>query len=240
MFRFLWIPTTGLLLLFSAFSACQKNDTSMMPAPQPTTNDTASGKTFLALGDSYTIGQSVQAAERFPYLTAQALRSQGINVQDPRYIAVTGWTTLNLQAGISQQNPPPTYDVVTLLIGVNDQYQHRDTAEYRTRFTQLLEKSIALAGGRSSHVFVLSIPDYSATPFVAPVDKTTVSAQVGWFNAINRQITLQYNISYTDITPLSREVTSDPTLLAPDDLHYSGKEYGKWAALLAPAVRNSF
>lgn len=234
------------LFLFSFYSGCLLTSAIAMPGckkqslqPNPPPDSTVSSKTYLALGDSYTIGQNVPVKERFPYLTVASLRSQGITIQDPQYIATTGWTTMNLQNAITAQNPSANFDIVTLLIGVNDQYQHRDTADYRLRFTQLLTKAVALAGNRSNRVFVLSIPDYSATPFVATEDKEKVSKEIGWFNAINKQVTLDKNIAYIDITPLSREVINDPTLLTTDGLHYSGKEHQKWAALLVPLIKNA-
>lgn len=190
---------------------------------------------YLALGDSYTIGQSVAETERFPYLTAANLRTTGVSIADPDYIATTGWTTQNLLNAINQQSVG-TYDIVSLLIGVNDQYQHLDTAGYRNRFTLLLDKAIALAGNSSNHVFVLSIPDYSATPFVAAESKAYVHTEIDAFNAINKEITLRRNIAYIDITPLTREVATDKTLLASDGLHYSGKEHQKWADALAPVI----
>jgi lysophospholipase L1-like esterase len=149
---------------------------------------------------------------------------------------MTGWTTLNLQNAINQTTLG-TYDVVSLLIGVNDQYQGLDTAGYRLRFTQLINKAVSLAGNNAKKVFVLSIPDYSVTPFVSAASKSRISREIDEFNAINKQIALGYNIAYIDITPLTREVANDPSLLANDGLHYSGKEHQKWAELLAPLVK---
>lgn len=193
-------------------------------------------KTYLALGDSYTIGQGVQTVDRFPHITASVLRQQNVPLEDPQYIAKTGWTTANLQTAINQA-PPGTYDVVSLLIGVNDQYQGLDTAGYRIRFTQLINKAISLAGNNVKNVFVLSIPDYSATPFVAAASKASISKEIDNYNAINKQITLGYNIAYIDITKLTKDVANDTSLLASDGLHYSGKEHQKWAELLAPLIK---
>ena len=137
---------------------------------------------------------------------------------------------------LHQQNPQGPYDVVTLLIGVNDQYQHFDTGGYRIHFTQCLQNAIALAGNKKDHVFVLSIPDYSVTPFAANSDTAQIRKELDEFNAINKEITLSFNISYTDITPLTREAKNDASLIAGDGLHPSGKEYAKWAALLAPEI----
>jgi lysophospholipase L1-like esterase len=205
-------------------------DTTGAPASDTT-------RTYLALGDSYTIGQSVAMAERFPAQTTALLKQMGIRMAEPRYIAQTGWTTLSLQNAISSQAPPSTYDLVSILIGVNDQYQGMDTGLYAMRFTRLLEKSIELAKGKRSHVFVLSIPDYSVTPFVPAVDKERVRKEVDLFNAINKRITIAYNVSYTDITPSTREGATNSALIAFDHLHPSGLEYKKWADMLAPKMK---
>ena len=195
-------------------------------------------KTFLALGDSYTIGQSVQITERFPAQTAALLKVQGLNIKDPEYIATSGWTTLNLQNAIAVNNPKGPYDIVTLLIGVNDQYQTGgDTTGYRERFTNLLRKAIELAGGNKLHVFVLSIPDYSVTPFASGNNTALISMQIDTFNFINEQVTLEFGVDYTNITPSTRLALSDPSLIATDGLHPSAKEYAVWAALLSPKIK---
>lgn len=230
---------TGFFLLLLGLSAsCSKKSSSASPVPADTSTVVpSSAKTYLALGDSYTIGQSVTAAERFPAQTVALLRGEGLNLADPVYLATTGWTTGNLLNAIATQNPAPAYDLVSLLIGVNDQYQHRDTSGYAQRFTQLLQKSIELAQGKTAHVFVLSIPDYSATPFVPASDKERVSREVGWFNAINKRITGALGVSYTDITPSTQAAAGNPALVASDGLHPSGLEYRKWAELLAPKIK---
>lgn len=216
-------------------TACSKSRA--VATIQPPADSTAPALRYLALGDSYTIGQGVQPEERFPYLTVRRLRNEGVNMADPQYIATTGWTTGQLQSAIGAATLPAAFDVVSLLIGVNDQYQGQDTAGYRTRFTQLLLKAIELAGNRRHRVFVLSIPDYSATPFVAQPNKARVSTEISWFNAINRQVTDGQQVAYIDITPLTRVAAGDPSLLAPDGLHYSGKAHQQWADLLAPLVK---
>ncbi|HZH96441.1 MAG TPA: GDSL-type esterase/lipase family protein [Flavisolibacter sp.] len=197
---------------------------------------TAAAPKHLALGDSYTIGQGVTLEESFPYITSRILEEQGSKSVDLKYIATTGWTTRSLLSAI-QKDTTNTYDVVTLLIGVNDQFYGVDTAVYRLRFKQLLDKANELAAFRPSRVFVLSIPDYSETPFVAPHDKERVRREIGWFNDINKQVTLRSGITYINITSLSREAANDSSLLAADQLHYSGKEHQKWAQLLAPLVK---
>ena len=225
-----------LILIFFicvCFSCNKKTVAPTFSIPPPLTPP----KSYLALGDSYTIGQSVAENERFPAQTVSILKQQGVNMNEPVYIAQTGWTTANLQSAITNQNPPSTFDVVSLLIGVNDQYQGMDTSGYALRFTQLLEKAIQLAGGKKTNVFVLSIPDYSATPFVSSANKQKVKTEIDWFNAINKRITTSFNVSYTDITPSTREAATNAALVANDNLHPSGLEYKKWAEMLAPKMR---
>ncbi len=230
----------GTIANFIVLTGCGKeNETSMAGiaiSPVSPSTDT-SAKSFLALGDSYTIGQSVALNDRFPAQATGLLRASVIKINDPDYIATTGWTTQNLINAIANINPKNNYDVVTLLIGVNDQYQRMDTAGYRLRFMQLLNTSVNLAGGRRTRVFVLSIPDYSVTPFVGQQYKPQVRAEIAWFNAINKEITLRYNIVYVDITPSSREAETNNSLVAGDGLHPSGLEYKKWAAMLAPHIK---
>lgn len=194
------------------------------------------GKTWLALGDSYTIGQSVEPGERFPAQTANLLKQAGINIGNPDYIAATGWTSGVLLSQVETENPG-THDVVSLLAGVNDQYQTHDTTGYRQRFTSLLIKSIQLARGKKENVFVLSIPDYSVTPFAAYSDTARIRQEIDWFNAINKDITGSYQCVYLDITPSTREGRYDPSLIAADGLHPSGLEYRKWAQRLAPLMQ---
>ncbi len=192
-------------------------------------------KTYLALGDSYTIGQSVSEAERFPNQTVQILRSQNIKINDPKIIATTGWTTKNLLDAINAVTLPTNYDVVSLLIGVNNQYQGRSLDEYKSEFTLLLNRAIDYAGNKPLHVFVLSIPDYSVTPFASGSNKTKIATEIDQLNAANKTIASQLGVNYLDITPISRE--PDPSLIANDGLHPSGKQYKRWADLLAPMIK---
>ena len=200
------------------------------------TSITDTSKTFLALGDSYTIGQSVSVADRFPSQTVLILRGQNITIKDPQVIATTGWTTKNLIDAINTANLPTNFDVVTLLIGVNNQYQGRSLDEYKTEFTWLLTRAIQYANNRPTHVFVLSIPDYSLTPFAQTSDTAKIAREVAQFNIENKKIALQLGVNYLNITPISRE--PDPELLAGDGLHPSGKQYKRWADLLAPMIKN--
>jgi lysophospholipase L1-like esterase len=221
-----------LLLLVGCSKQGVPSDANRQPMPP-----SSAQLSYLALGDSYTIGESVAVHERFPHLTVALLREQGLSINDPVYKATTGWTTANLLAALENENISSPFDVVSLLIGVNDQYQRLDSGGYRMRFTQLLQKAIALAGNRRSRVFVLSIPDYSATPFVREEDKQRVRTEIDLFNAINKEVTLSYGVHYTDITPLTREAATDGSLLAHDRLHYSAKAHAQWAERLAPEMK---
>jgi lysophospholipase L1-like esterase len=234
-------PVTFIIILaLSAFTFfnCTKDPYVAMPSNNPSSilSGDSSAISFLALGDSYTIGQSVDEHQRFPYHTIEWLKKMNVSTYRLQYIATTGWTTSSLQAAIESAKLHQPYDVVTLLIGVNDQYRQFDTAGYRIRFTQLLEKSISLAGFTSSRVFVLSIPDYSATPYVPAASKQKVSREIDLYNGINKEIAEQYDCNYINITESSREAASDRSLVANDNLHPSGREYKKWADMLGPVI----
>ncbi|MEO6229392.1 MAG: SGNH/GDSL hydrolase family protein [Ferruginibacter sp.] len=236
---------TPVILLVILLSCSKKENyaygsTDTMPAPTPTAPPviTSSEKTYLALGDSYTIGQSVAVADRFPNQTANLLLYDSIKVATPEIIAQTGWTTSNLLSRINSTPPTlGTYDIVTLLIGVNNQYQHMSIDLYRSEFTLLLNKSITYAANKKDHVFVLSIPDYSVTPFASGSDKATIAAEIDAYNKINKEITLAAGCNYVDITSASRQAATDISLIANDGLHPSGKQYNIWSTLLIPFVK---
>jgi len=210
-------------------------DTAVVTVP----GDTASSpKTYLALGDSYTIGQSVSVADRFPVQTVALLNNLYTTFSQPEIIAQTGWTTANLLSAINS-NPPskPSYDIVSLLIGVNNQYQHRTQNEYRLEFTTLLERAIQYAGNKKNRVFVLSIPDYSVTPFASASNTALIAKQIDSFNLINKSLALQYQVNYLNITEDTRQAAVDPSLIASDGLHPSASGYAVWAAKLAPMIQ---
>jgi lysophospholipase L1-like esterase len=199
--------------------------------------DTGIIKTYLALGDSYTIGQFVPENDRYPVQVAALLNIQKIKFSQPEIIARSGWTTGNLLASLTAAPPlNAPYGIVTLLIGVNNQYQGRTQMEYRQEFTALLTKAIGYAGNNSKRVFVLSIPDYSVTRFANVSNKDLISKQIDSFNIINKEIALQYSSNYLYITDFTRLAGTNPSLLAIDGLHPSGTEYSIWAQELVPMI----
>lgn len=210
------------------------------PPVIPVVKDTMPPRSFLALGDSYTIGQSVTEAERFPVQTTIVLNNQGINFNVPEIIARTGWTTGNLLGSLAIAVPvKPTYDIVTLLIGVNNQYQHRTQQEYADEFLILLNKTIQYAGNNKKRVIVLSIPDYSVTPYASGSDKALIAKEIDEFNAINKKIAEQAGVHYLDITGFTRMAEANASLIATDGLHPSGLEYAVWANELVLVIKNA-
>jgi lysophospholipase L1-like esterase len=209
------------------------------PAPTPTPACAPRSENplrYLALGDSYTIGESVPEAERWPVQLVAALREQGVNIAEPEIIARTGWTTDELAAAITTVDPAGPYDLVSLLIGVNNQYRGRSEEEYRAQFVGLLETAVSLANNSPDRVFVVSIPDWGATPFAHRQNREEIGAAIDAFNAINRAETEQRGIVYIDITEISRRALVDASLTADDFLHPSGEMYRLWVELMQPAV----
>lgn len=189
---------------------------------------------FLALGDSYTIGQSVPVVERWPEQLADSLEAYNYGVAEVKIIATTGWTTANLTNALNANTPDSNYTLVSLLIGVNNQFQGRDIDEYGQEFGQLLYRAIAHAGGVRDHVFVLSIPDYAFTPFGG--GNQTVTEEIDDFNALNRQITEDLGVTYINITDISRRGLDEPELVASDGLHPSGLMYAEWVERILDAA----
>ncbi len=187
---------------------------------------------YLALGDSYTIGESVHAHECFPSQLVEELRARGIAVADAVIVARTGWTTDELWNALELREPQGTYELVTLLIGVNNQYRGRSADAYRPEFVKLLERAIRYAGNDASRVIVVSIPDWGVTPFGR--GRKQVGPEIDAFNAVNRAEALRLGAHYVDITPMSREALRDAALIANDGLHPSGKMYAAWVEMLLP------
>lgn len=190
--------------------------------------------TWLALGDSYTIGEGVPAEGRWPHQLAVLLRARGIALQDPRTIATTGWTTDELDAGINAVAPDGPFDFVSLLIGVNNQYRGRSLQEYQQQFSALLQRALAFAGGRPARVLVLSIPDWGVTPFAHDRDHAAIADALDGYNRAAQAICNALGIAYVDITDLSRQHGAEPAMLADDGLHPSARMYALWAQRALP------
>lgn len=222
-------------LLLLCLSACAF----LPPTPDPVKDSSMPPIRYLALGDSYTIGESVEVHERWPQQLAALLEatpdfsSQRVEVS---IIARTGWTTQELWQGIQDREVEPPYELVSLLIGVNNQYRGYDLNEYREQFAFLLNKAIAYAGGDANRVIVLSIPDWGVTPFAEGRDRAQIAKEIDQFNAVNKAATELVGAHYIDITPGSRLATANPALIASDGLHPSGQMYAEWAQSALPVV----
>ena len=194
---------------------------------------------YLALGDSYTIGEGIDEAGRWPLQLAAALREDGIALADPRIIATTGWTTDELSAAIDAAGPLGRFGFVSLLVGVNNQYRGRDLDNYRAEFDALLVRAAGFAGDRADRVLVLSIPDWGVTPFAAGTgrDLATIARELDDYNAAARALCEARGIAFVDITQLSRQLGADPMMLAADGLHPSAAMYAQWTRLALPVAR---
>lgn len=229
--------TTLIMGLAFCCLTCVSN-TESSPPPGPVVKpDTTQGVPFLSLGDSYTIGESVPEAARWSVQLAELLRKDGIAVASPDIIARTGWTTAELMGGIREARKKKDYKLVSLLIGVNNQYRGQSLERYRTEFRSLLETSIESASGRKQRVFVLSTPDWGVSPFGAGSDRARVAREIDAFNTVAKEECDKAGILYIDITPISRTGLGDPSMFASDGLHFSGKMYGLWAMEALPKVK---
>jgi lysophospholipase L1-like esterase len=194
------------------------------------------GLSYLALGDSYTIGESVAESERWPVQLSKSLAKNGVEVASPQIIAQTGWTTDELKEKIVSENITKTYDLVSLLIGVNNQYRGRSVEQFQTEFIELLETAIKFAGYKSEQVFVVSIPDWGITPFGGKGQNKTISKQIDLFNKVKKEETDKKGILFIDITPISRLAINDISLIAKDGLHPSEKMYRQWVEKILPEL----
>lgn len=191
---------------------------------------------FLALGDSYTIGESVPQNKRWPVQLVDELNQQGFKVAVPKIIAQTGWRTDNLIQAIKEDDSLLSrYDLVSLLIGVNNQYQGKDIAIYKEEFETLLTTAIQMAGNNPGNVFVVSIPDYGKTPFGAQ-NEQKIEEEINSYNNINKAISEKFEVAYVDITPFSRQAKERSELIAEDNLHPSGLMYTGWVELMKGTV----
>lgn len=219
-----------ILFICGALFSCQKPaGLEILPT------DDSTSISWLALGDSYTIGQGVNIKERFPAQTLDLLKLRSIKTAQLTYIATTGWTSAELDKSISQQNLA-YYDFVTVLIGVNDQFQGIDTSTYSKNFKSILNRAIQATRGESQHVLVLSIPDYSLTPEGKKLDTTKIKREIDLFNTLNKKVAKDFKCQYLDITVLGREAKSNPSWVAKDGLHPSALAYKKWAEQIHPFI----
>jgi lysophospholipase L1-like esterase len=193
---------------------------------------------FLALGVSYTIGEGVAPGERWPVQLATRLRGEGGDIADPQIIATTGWTTDELSAAMDAARFVPAYELVTLLVGVNNQYRGRPLEEYREQFRALLQRAIKLAGDDAGHVIVVSIPDWGVTPFAAREgrDVSVVACGIDAFNAAACAEAREAGAQWVDVTTVSR-APGVRTELEDDGLHPSGEQYARWVDVILPAAR---
>jgi lysophospholipase L1-like esterase len=194
--------------------------------------------TLLCLGDSYTIGESVVPTENFPNQAISLLRKGGYMFEDPEIVAKTGWTTDELQHAIDDHQFKDSYDFVTLLVGVNNQYRGRTVEDYKSEFESLLRLAIQFANGKAEHVIVLSIPDWGVTPFAKDQDREQIAIEIDHYNSANKSIAERYKTSYIDITPATREASNDSSLIASDGLHPSAKEYAGWSERLSLLIKS--
>jgi len=225
------VKVNFLIFIALFFAAC--NDSEDPPPGEPEIRNF----TYLALGDSYTIGTALpDSSLAYPIQLVDKLNEEeGLSGESPKIIAFGGWRTDQLMNGIDTADLSPPYDIVSLLIGVNNQYQNQSEDVYAQDFEDLLNEAITLAGNDTSRVFVLSIPDYGVTPFGG--GNPNISEEIDAFNAINSDITESFGITYFDITGISRKAENDPDLIAPDGLHPSGEMYALWVEAIIEDVK---
>jgi lysophospholipase L1-like esterase len=231
-----------LLLLFFTIISCNEkldstkteNNLELIEINLPdTTNveietDNTTKNKYLALGDSYTIGQSVPEKDRFPVLLVNELNSKNYNFNAPKIIAQTGWTTGELKAAIAKENITKKYNLVSLLIGVNNQYRGNSINQFRTEFIELLNTAISFADNNVKNVIVISIPDWGVSPFAENRDRTKISEEIDLFNAVKKEETQRKGVLFVDITGISRQAINKTRYFANDGLHFSGEMHQLW------------
>ena len=212
-----------LMLIGLICMSCSNSKTENVP-PTPT----LSKKYYLALGDSYTIGESVPDTDRFPSILVQELRKKEIQFETPNIIAKTGWTTGELISAIEEANIQRSFDLVTLLIGVNDQYRGLSVEDYRVELRKLLNKALVFASNKPENVRVISIPDWGVSPFAANRDRRLIAEEIDMFNAVKKEESAALNLTFIDITDISRTALDKEEYFASDGLHFSGKMHALW------------
>jgi lysophospholipase L1-like esterase len=201
--------------------------------------DSAGPFRILALGDDYTIGERVPRSESWPLQLREELRAAGFEVSEPLVIAQAGWTTRDLASGVSSL-PAGPYDLVTLQIGVNNEFQGWLADEFRPELVALMERALAFAGAERARVILLSLPDYGVTPAQNGLSSEVIAASIDRFNAVIAEEAARFGYEYIDVTEISREAGEDSTLLASDELHPSALMYARWVELLVPTVASRF
>ena len=197
-----------------------------------------SKESYLALGDSYTMGESISKKHTWPKQLVDSLKKRNIFLSEPRIIAKTGWTTDELKKAINDSSLDYPYDWVSLLIGVNNQYRGRDLDEFKLQFESLLFEAIAFSGNRKERVFVISIPDWGSMPFAKDRDPNKIAIEIDNFNQIIYEVCAFENIKFIDITPITRNIYSNPNWIAKDSLHPSKEQYSKWVEKMIPYFLN--
>ncbi|MEY4552104.1 MAG: hypothetical protein RL099_432 [Bacteroidota bacterium] len=221
--------------------ACSKaGRTNVNPINPGITNNFTDSINYLALGDSYTIGTSVDAADSYPNQTFQLLRGAKFNMNSVQIIAKNGWTADDLKNGLASADKKSVYQVVTLLIGVNNQYQGRPIKDFETAFVSLLQSAITLTGNKAKRVFVISIPDWGITPFASGRDRKEIATEIDNYNLICEKNAKAYGAHYINITDAYRLDGNKPDYLSYDGLHPSKLEYNKWAIKLTQQITNVF
>ncbi|MHA6281236.1 SGNH/GDSL hydrolase family protein [Salinimicrobium sp. CAU 1759] len=218
-------------LLMVGFVSCKEES-----APEVDNEVREATLIYLALGDSYTIGESVEPEERWPVQLTEKLRADGIAMRDPRIIATTGWTTQDLLSAIDSQLNNEKYDLVSVSIGVNNQYQGKSIEEYREDLYEVFKRAITFSKSGVSGVFAVSIPDYGVTPFGAQ-NSEEIARELDEFNEVFEEVALEFGVDFYNITPISREAANQPDLIADDQLHPSGKMYKLWVEHFYPEVK---
>lgn len=220
----------GSVVLFSLLFGCNNASEEKIPDTLETPTSGVDRITYLALGDSYTIGESVEERERWPEQLSDELREKGFDVKKPRIIAKTGWTTGDLLSAMEDElSEDEQYDLVSVLIGVNNQYQGKSIEEYKEDLNEIFERAIGFSESGKEGVFAVSIPDYGATPFGAS-NAEEIGKEIEEFNAVFKKVAAEYDVDFYNITPISKRAKDEPELVAKDGLHPSGEMYSLWVA----------
>jgi len=193
--------------------------------------------TYIALGDSYTKGEGVNADDNFPNQLIQRLHVEHVEVKKLTLIAETGWTTTNLIKALGSSATDSKYDLVTLLVGVNNQQKHLDINIYKTEFEEILKQALKLSGNRKERVVVFSIPDYSVTPYAQFLNPMLIQQEIDLYNTVNKELSEKYELTYLNVTTISRKAEEDLIYLAADELHPSAHMYMEWIDLIFPQIK---